>query len=170
MDVDQLQKINNLARELMKHGMAESMDEAVRIAEEKIKGKAQVSEIKERVSGDLLTQSQVATSADDATPKANEALEIRKLKVALEDQAKTLGDVGGKINELISGFNDLQQEINRLKTIQVPASASTDDKGKPTQTQFRPQPEEKKKEGHARTGNYNPDDVSVEDVFYYGNK
>ncbi|MFC1753313.1 hypothetical protein ACFL96_07970 [Thermoproteota archaeon] len=167
MDVDKLQRINNLARELMKHGMAGSMDEAVRIAEEKIQGAPEVSALKDGVSEDMLSQSQVSQSIENPAPapQVQDDMDMRKIKNALDEQARHMSVMSEKINELISEFNSLQQEINRLKTIQVPAKPEEQKTG--TQTQFRPQQEEKK-EPHAKVGDYKPDDVAVDKIFYYG--
>ena len=171
MDVEKLQRINTLARELMKHGMAGSMDEAVRMAEEKITGAPEVSNIKETMSDDMIAQTQVSQSADNLAPKEQDMIELRKIKSALDSQANTINNMAGKINEMVTEFNRLNEEINRLKTIQVPSASAAPEKkqAKGTQTQFRAQPEEKK-EGHARSGNYNSDDVSVEKIFYSGTR
>ncbi|MBU0460999.1 MAG: hypothetical protein KJ574_00275 [Nanoarchaeota archaeon] len=166
MDVDKLQRINNLARELMKHGMAGSMDEAVRMAEEKIQGNPEVSNIRNTMANDVISQSQVVpSSSGSSTPKMTEDLEVRKLRISLEDQSKMVNAMAGKIDELVTEFNRLQQEINRLKTIQVPPAGD-----KEGQTQFRQPAEEKKSGAHARSGNYKPEDVAIEKMFYYGNK
>ena len=171
MDIDKLQRINTLARELMKHGMAGSMDEAVRMAEEKINGAPEVSRIKEAMSDDMISQTQVSQSSDNLAPKEKDAIELKKLKSALDSQSDMINSMAGKINEMVTEFNKLNQEINRLKTIQVPSTPAVQEKKtqKGTQTQFRPQAEEKK-EGHARSGNYNSNDVSVEKIFYSGSR
>lgn len=168
MDVDKLQRINTLARELMKHGMAGSMDEAVKMAEDKIDGSPEVSNIQETMSDDMITQAQTAASSESPAPKENDSLELRKLRNLIDEQNRTISGISGKINELVTEFNRLEQEINRLKTIQVPSGSDDDKKG--TQTQFRPQKTEEKKEGHARTGSYTPEDVSVEKMFYSGTR
>ena len=83
------------------------------------------------------------------------------------------------MQSLIADVTSLKEEIQKLKNSPVtpPMKPKQEQAG---QTQFKqeaqpapaPKPEEKKKEGsgHARTGNYNPDDVSIEKFFYYGHK
>ncbi|MFQ5474229.1 MAG: hypothetical protein ACE5DM_00165 [Candidatus Nanoarchaeia archaeon] len=163
MDVEKLQRINNLARELMKHGMAGSMDAAVRIAEQKIQGTPEVSNIKKTMSSDMTAQSQIAQSQDNHTPPQQDRIELHKLRSRLDEQAQMIQAMGSKINELISEYNTLKQAVNRVNAIKVP-SAPAD-----TQTQIREQHVEKKLP-HARSGNYKSDDVSIEKIFYSGTR
>ena len=151
MDVEKLQRINNLARELMTHGMAGSMDEAVRIAEEKIRGDPEVS---------IVQQTMQSSQPSQVIPPAND--DLQKVMKLVHEQQTMIGQMGEKINELISEFNGLQEELHKLKTVKVEHSSEPE-----TQAQLRPQPVVKK-DPHARSGAYNPEDVQIEDIFYSG--
>jgi len=250
MDYEQLQKINNIARELTSSGVAKSMDEAVQMAEQQVKGsiqslnevskEQQVSETQETqesnqetpiqkvpdVQDDLevplenaeiqepelthdtnkthdveesqespetyqeqkITQENISTqetkqtneyqevpmteeTTSDVVTETNEAGQMQeqdnKPQVSKQDfenlvnivkeQQNTLNHVIGKMNELIKGYNDLENGVNAVKKQQEQKEEFV-----------KPVVEEPKDKGHARTGNYNPENVSMEKIFYSG--
>ena len=150
MDVEKLQKINALARELLQHKMASSMDDAVKMAEEQLRGKPIVSEIRQTMEPPKPVQEPQKEASSD---------EVKRLMKKVDEHASVIDSMSKKMNEMISEINNLQSELKRVKTIQVPEGKE--------QSKLRP-PE--KKEAHAKVGIYNPDDVSIEKMFYFGQK
>jgi len=183
-DASKLQRINNLARELMKHGQARSMEEAVHKATQQVEsGSAMpapeppifpapepaIEPEQPRVSEAI--PEPPATPAQPAQPGQ---IPREVVMATLTDHTKKIEELNNKINRLIAELTELKEDIRKLKESPVTPPLKPKE-AKQGQTQFKqaapPQPaEEKKKEGHARTGNYKPDDVAIEKFFYYGSR
>ncbi|MBN1544515.1 hypothetical protein JW898_03570 [Candidatus Woesearchaeota archaeon] len=193
-DTSNIQKINSLARELMKHGQASSMDQAISLATERVNsgdipeylpqgGQAskepakplpEMSESAELPKGDVSTEDIIA--AVERLVSAQQTAVSRMTNV-VNQHTSQMQDFSSKINTLIAEITTLRQEVEKLKQSPVAPSLRPKDAGS-GQTQFkqeaappRPAPEQKKDgSGHARSGNYKPEDVSIEKFFYYGNR
>ncbi|HII71985.1 TPA: hypothetical protein HA265_04490 [Candidatus Woesearchaeota archaeon] len=207
VDFSKLQKISNLARELMKHGQANSMDEAMRLASQQVESgnipeyvdapapppssagpkmavehidvpDLKMPEVKEGADqGDMVRQLQEIVNRQQST--------IAKLSTIINvhtNQLTELGQAGDKFNRLVAEISEIKSDLKKLK--ESPVMPSPGSKGqtsfKPSSPQM-PQPpeggrvEEIKKSaptssGHARSGNYQSEDVSIEKFFYYGGR
>jgi DNA polymerase III gamma/tau subunit len=104
---------------------------------------------------------------------------LSSLTTTVNNQAKQIEDVTNKINALISEISGLKEELRKIKESPVTSAPLPKKEAKQGQTQFKteaapapaPAPEPEKKTeggGHARSGDYKPEDVSVEKFFYYG--
>jgi len=159
MSVENIMKINKLAKELLMQGIAKSRDEAVIKAQ------------------DMLNQEAALQGLDKARENKsfstvqNEAQE-ESVKHRL-DRMQEYND--RKFEAYKSALLGLEKEISDLKKqISTPTrlmNASSETRGSDSSPRAREEQKEiKKKESHPRSGNYNSNDVSVEKIFYYGNK
>lgn len=144
MDVDQIQKVNELAREMLKHRIASSMDEAVKQAEEVLSKKKDASKIREEVEKDEEKRREMTS-------------EVRRLKAKIEEQAKKIEELEGKLKHANSKITEL--ELRKTTPFIEKERA---------EPQTRLVKEEKKP--HPKSGGYNPEDVSIEKMFYSGPK
>lgn len=196
MDIEKIQKVNALARELMKHGQAKSMDDAVVMAEKQLGSGSNVSPRPGLVTGygdgnqanpvdsvrTIQASQQTAAPEPYSAPVQGSAAEnrnpdeqsydriaFRKLSQQVEQQAGELKAIRMKMNELIREFNSLQEKAKQKAASPVASQheISKAHPKSPDQTQFKPVP---KKEPHARSGNYTPEDVNIEKIFYSGHK
>lgn len=149
MDVEKLRKVNQLSAELRRHNMASSSDEAFDQAE-KIIHQQEVREFLQRSKE--VTESTKNPTADHL------------YQVNLERQNRYLNE---QIQKLNGQLEQLKAEVEQLK--QTP-------KAQPIQIQAAPKVEKqavlqsKTEEPHPKQGNFSPDDVSIEKMFYFGNK
>ena len=143
MDVDTVQKISKLAKELLQHNMAPSMDEAVKLAENMLKTNKDITEVKERMKP--VEQSEI-----------NKDALLRKLINMVNQHEKEIGNIKKRLDELINKVENIHFSDIKEKEKQVLLK-----KDKNT---------EKKEKAHPKSGSYSSDDVSVEKMFYFGNK
>jgi len=145
MDVEKIQKINDLALRLQQQGNMEK-DEALKQAEQMLsKGdNVEVSEI----------SSKKVEEMDQEKPKTN-----MTWQEAMEKNTKFI------VNE----FKDIQKEIVNLKA----EITNLNHKIKNMELAPTPQPKQETKtpeEKHPKQGDCKPDDFAVEKMFYCGNK
>ena len=106
------------------------------------------------------------------------------------NQLSEVGSTGDKFNKLVAEIAEIKTELKKLK--ESPVMPAPNSKG---QTSFKPSspppapqtpqppeggraeeakqadaPPKQQGSGHARSGNYQSDDVSIEKFFYYGGK
>lgn len=188
-DISKLQKINNIARELMKHGQVQSMEEAVRKATEQIDGGSVFEPVPTPETPAPVTEPlSVVEEHTEAESDGDRLLAINnlvsqqqtilsKMTNAVNAHTQQLSAIEGKINGLIAELTTIKSEIETIKESPVspPMKKKDSEQG---QTQFKqesPSPQstagnKPDGSGHARTGNYNPEDVSIDKVFYCGGK
>ncbi len=233
-DFSKIQKINSIARELMHHGQATSMDEAMKLAIRQVDmPKPPMPEMSSGSDTQSFVLSQTdsiphppttgstqnnAVNVSQNVPNNNEtqALDsnafnvsnaqgsntqesntqephkedvqeivsrqrtiISRLTDTINLHSKQMQDMDDKINRLIAEFSSVKTELAKLKESPVapPLNPKTVKTG---QTQFKQESapvqtvnstvKKPSGNGHARTGNYKPDDVSIEKFFYFGHK
>jgi septal ring factor EnvC (AmiA/AmiB activator) len=190
-DFSKLQKINSLARELMKHGQASTMDIAMKMAKQQIDS-GMVSEF---VPGSAPAPASAVLSAaplpevsEAAIPQGASSEEIvhaverlvgeqqtvlSRMTNVVNSHTNQLQSVNTRINEMTANLNSIIAEISMLKgeVAKLKESPVTPPmrpkEAKQGQTQFK-EPAAGEGGSHVRTGRYNPDDVSIEKFFYYG--
>jgi chromosome segregation ATPase len=150
MDIDQLRKINQLSHELRKHHMAETSNDAYDQAQQII----------------TITQKSSPPSQEtvlvEAAPAADQ-LAARQFQIELDRATKGFNDelevMRNALNQIISEVNSLRDELSKIQTAQPP---------KPKEKQAELKTEEKTP--HARVGNFQPGDVDIQKMFYFGTK
>lgn len=161
MDVDRLQKINNMALNLLQQGIAKDREDAV-VQAEKIfqKNSQEYTELRTRMVQQTPQQEMSSAFAPD------------QIKDILEKNAtfmvKKIQEFQGKIELLQSDIGKLREQMaSRPATIVREVSAPAQ------QEQQRPQPQQQQAAApasHPRVGAFNSQDVSIEKFFYMGNK
>lgn len=155
MDVEQIQKVNNLALELMNQGLAQTREEAVAQAERLLKGRGEeYSELRSKLE-------EVKVEAQEEKPKPE--LSSEEIKDILQQNSQFLIK---KIREFQEQMKAMEQEIvllkNKLANVSRPVIHQTTVKEEVQGSS--------KLEEHPRSGTYKDEDVSVEKFFYAGKK
>lgn len=143
--MEQVKRVNVLSKELLKHGFAETMDEAVKMANRMAEKRGEGLNITEKTT---------------AVEETDHGLEIRRVKTAINELKETIEKQKDDVQRLHSRIAELVSEMEKLKTrpVEIPQENK--------QTRL---PKEEKKD-HPRSGKYKPDDVAVDKFFYYGQK
>lgn len=162
MDIESMQKINRLAKELVQHGIFSDTEEATKQAEMMInKGDKSISDVMKL--GDLGAGSGTAGEKGESyrnNDTEDLAADLRMLATQLKEQARA-------INGLKEQLDGLRQEMSKLKTMREQRPVMLKE---PLQEQTHLKKEDvKKPEPHPRVGLYEPgDSISVEKFFYSG--
>lgn len=195
--IEDIKKINSMAKELISHGIASSFDEAVvkatkMLGDEKSVTRnddfdpfSRIEKPAQKQEASQATQPAAASSGTDertgmtwqqAMAKNNEYM-IKMLK----DFQKQLGEYSTKIVLIETSLHELAKRHTKLSDMMVTKGSQeinidVDDESKAEQAapvQAQPKKEEYKQEQtvpQSRVGNYKPGDISIEKMFYYGNK
>ena len=180
MDVERIQKINNLALDLMKQGLAADRDDAIAQAEKIFSDnkseeynsmKETMEEIKEDHKPEQSKEGAVSLSQDE-------------IKEILEKNSnfmvKTIKTFQERIHNLEKEMSSLRTKLNykelpTVKDIVQPKEVEEinldEEKVEEKIAVIKEEsPVEKKKESHPRVGLFEDTDVSIEKFFYMGNK
>ena len=161
MDVERIQKINAMALELMKQGLAADREDAVVQAEKifKARGATEYSSMRETMSK---VEAEAVPKPNDNTPLAD-----NQIKDIME---RNTIFIVKKFKEMEERVAALEKEVvtvnNRLLSVrQSPAP------GQPQQQAIQRGPNPViSAANHPRSGTYNEGDVSIEKFFYMGRK
>ncbi len=151
MDLDQLRKINTLSHELKRHGMANSSTDAYSQAQ-------QIVTIASKPSTSEGTQETVVVEAASADPLAERQyyLELERIQKTVTGELEVLRTA---INQIIAEVNALREDVTRVQSVQPP-------KLKEKQVELKTE----EKVPHPRQGNFQPGDVDIQKMFYFGTK
>ena len=150
MGVEEVQKINNLAKELLKHHIASSSEDAYAQAEKMIKGEPHKE------------------GMEDETNRELRMLGL-KLNSLYSELVSTQQELKGMKEEIAYIKNKLQSEaFQRPATpVQQASAQHSTESGEHIEAQ-KTQEAPKKTESRSRTGDYSEKDVEIEKFFYYG--
>ncbi len=165
MDAMKLQKINALASELRKHNFAMSSEDAFKQAETVYDGNttggAQVLVMEQHPAFTMQQPTQAAAHApaDEMTS--------RKIELLIESHSKKYEE---EFSVLRSAINQLIGELNSVKAHLAKATvvSTSDDSAKHKEKQAELKTEVK--EDHPRQGKFQPADVDIQKMFYFGAK
>jgi len=143
MDVEKLKKMNELSKELKKHGMAESTKEAFEKA-----GKM----VRDEAVGDVISKSTQKAEASDSFDK--------HYQIMLERQNRQLANEIIALKEAVAA---IKEEIDKLKQAKPIQQQPKQEK----QATFAKKEEQKQ---HPKQGSFTSEDVAVDKVFYFGKK
>jgi hypothetical protein len=173
MNIEQIQKINDLALDLMKQGLAQDREEAIAQAE-KIFHQGSSEEFKEMRE----TMQEVKEKRESAPvqKEAEQEMSQDQIKNILEQNSaflvKTIKKFQEKIITLEAEMKQIRATVNysKLPTVKDVVSQRTEvPKEKPKEIQ-QTESSQPKGDSHPRSGNYSDADVSIEKYFYMGNK
>jgi len=180
MDVERIQKINKLALDLMRQGLASDRDDAVVQAEKIFRSKdGEYSSIRERMQGGpepLQSAASLALTPNTAQAVASADLHPEKVKDILLQNSQFLVK---KITEFQEQMQAMRKELDMMKQLRM---------GSPQQAQVSTAPPklgeisannpdiqrgpstQASASNHPRTGNFKAEEISIEKFFYMGNK
>ncbi len=145
MNIEEVQRMNAMASELRKHNFASSSDDAFQQAKQM-----------------FVPQEQVALPKPKLIEENNVLLE-KKFELMMQMNNKRYEQ---EISLLRSAFTALANEFEvlraQLSRVQEQAPPRPKEKQEPLKTET--------KEAHPRQGNFTSDDVSIQKMFYFGNK
>ncbi len=179
MGVEEIQKVNALARELMRHGIATTSDEAVLRAEEMLRGNGVDSMTAAITSSMPLGKPVPYHASQEMLSSLN--MDVRSLGVRFEAIAREVIGLKDEIKKLGGGLSDVSRQVNRL-SVQQPVSHAEDDLQQPIMAaataqsvarepvQVEAKFEKPKPAMAARAGReeFKPEDVAIEKIFYFG--
>jgi lysozyme family protein len=151
MSVEDVQKVNKLAQDLLDQNMASSREDAVKQAQQIL-------------NKDIVDKQEIK---EDGTVAAKDDLDYYKniITRTKEYTLQQLNVFKKEIETLTSEVTKLKGEIESLKTTETQQCPKNIEK--PKQKKLKTQ---KKEETNQRTGKFSPSDVAVDKIFYYGNK
>ena len=176
MDVERIQKINNLALDLMRQGLAKDREDAIIQAEKVFRNNdsEDYNEIKNRM--DNITFQENNNNQED--------LGQERIKDILEQNTKFLikkiGEFQEKINSMQREMDIIKNKVtyNEIPTVrEILRDARSTAQSVETESRIENNSQQKELEtnqqvpkNHPRSGNYNDNDVSIEKFFYMGSK
>ncbi len=169
MDVDKMKRINALARELREKGMVSDTEEAYKQAEEIIEGR--VSREKIEVEDPQDSQEEAERPKEDFSGAIKaDALELHNMGERIKALEGQVNVMFNKINEIISEFRSVQKKEEESPIELRKLEEEKESKGKKAHKEVQASLKKEEAEGHPRTGEYKPEDVSIEKVFYFGQR
>jgi hypothetical protein len=172
MDVERIQKINNLALDLMKQGLAVDRDDAISQAEKVYTGKD--AEEYNSIRETLKEVKKDNTPEPEQKVIPTENLSQDEIKNILE---KNTTFIVNKFRFFQEQISNMEKEIASLKTkmtynrLPTAEQVSSNKEGITVQEAVNPPAPVSQKQGtNHRTGDYTDKDVSIEKFFYMGNK
>ncbi|MBT4651154.1 hypothetical protein HOC13_01380 [Candidatus Woesearchaeota archaeon] len=160
MNVERIQKINDLALELMKQGLTPDREAAIEQAE-KLLSKQDYTSLKE-TNHDIHTSSQNQEKQQELTDE--------KIKDILEKNTLFMVKTIKEFRERLEGMDKKIQELKIIRAAPrpqpTPQPVQSNQQAAPV-PQPTPPPSA---ENHPRSGNFNDTDVSIEKFFYAGTK
>ncbi|MEK6853536.1 MAG: hypothetical protein AABX64_02525 [Nanoarchaeota archaeon] len=171
MDVERIQKINKLALDLMKQGLASDRDDAVVQAEKIFKSNdGDNQSIRERMHQGM--EPRVPAAAANSVHVQPDDLHPDKVKDILQQNSQFLVK---KITEFQEQMTAMRKEVEEVKRrfSQTPAMSGAAPKLGEIFTPAQEKPKEQPQQNtssHPRSGNYKTEEVSIEKFFYMGNK
>ncbi|MDP3734379.1 MAG: hypothetical protein Q8R37_04050 [Nanoarchaeota archaeon] len=169
MNIEQIQRINTLAVDLMKQGLAQDREEAVAQAEKIFRDKdpSYYNAITKTMEA-VQTEENNRKLGKDTAPAISDS-DVRKiLEQNTQFLVKTIRTFQEKMAEMEKEMAALKNELRYQK---LPAANQIVTKREaPSSEAEAPQrgKVESSSSGHPRSGNFKAEDVSIEKFFYYG--
>ena len=169
LDAEKIQKIGKLASELLSHGRATDIQDAMRQAEAMLGSTGAIPPNERTPVPDPSPHLGAATNAPAQAAKQQDPeydFKLMKLQRQMDQQKEMLMALRTTLAGFASKIDNVIGKINKLEQQQKPIILEKP-KAQP-QTTLKPEP----KQPHARSGGYSPGDssVSVENIFYSGPK
>jgi hypothetical protein len=152
MSIEDIQKVNKMAQELLNQGMVSDREEAVKEAQRILN--------KEIVDKQEVKQNGSAAAKDDLEYYKNIITRTKEYTLQqLNAFKKEIGTLSAEVHKL-------RNEVSCLKVVRSVERKEEDDPKEPVQQKLK----SKKKNINQRTGGISPEEVAVDKIFYYGNK
>ena len=167
---EKIRKMGKISEELKKHGLVNDSNEALKEAEQIMGSKDkdfyvsqdELKEIEEKKEEHAEDQEKINQGQDRIISQLNNKVESLGSEMSL---------IRNKMNEIIAKINEIESKINSHPKHEVQATLDV----KPSKEDIpKEEPKENKKNKHTVQPQvkkeYNSDDVSIEKMFYAGNK
>lgn len=165
MDMMQVQKINALALDLMKQGLATARDQAVVMAEQMLARK-DYTKLTTQMDGTPTSSPERAHEAQQQA-SATMNLDQQTIQTILEKNSeflvKKIKDFQEQITKLETQVKEMQSQAQSRALIREVPARNEDNQQKLRAAQQAPS-------NHPRSGNFSPGDVSIEKIFYTGSR
>jgi hypothetical protein len=127
-NIEQVKKVEALARELMKHGLASNMEDAVSQAERATRSKTEVK----------IPRANPSAQDDKMTDILNNE-DFKRVSLQVNQQKSMVAEVQSKMNEMIGEINKLDKKLSEMESkISEIYSAVSNMRTAPAQTQAAP--------------------------------
>ncbi len=151
MNIEETQKINKLAKELLAHHIVEDSKEAMQKAEEMICGKV----------GSQETKQESVVQEDN---------EIRYIHANIAQLHADIRRMAADISSLKNGYESLKNSFASLKERNDVTSAAAVAAPAPSAPAAPQQPQSRREETPSRMGGFSDEQVSIDKIFYFGKK
>ena len=190
MGIEEIQKVNALARELMRHNIVQTSDEAMIRAQEMLRGNSINSMTDAITSNTSIGKSEPAYAEHQVMSELN--MGIRSLGVRFEAVVREVLTLKDEIKKLGGGLGDVSKQINRM-SVQQPQQDLFTEKGlskteqhiaaeaapaAPAQQTFAREavamqqtlekPRITSSTARVAREEFKPEDVAIEKIFYFG--
>lgn len=164
MDVDQVQKVNNLAVDLLNQGLAKDREEAVGQAEKILQdrsGTDEYSQIRENLVEEKPVEQHLSQDQIKEILEKNTTFLVAKIK-----------EFHDKVTSLENEIADLKEQVKTptVREIVSQVEEPKQDVQAELNSEATPATKQATTENHPRSGSYVDSDVSIEKFFYMGNK
>ena len=185
MDVERIQKIYNLALDLMKQGLATDRDDAIAQAEkifsvDKTQEYTEIRETLQEIKADTVQEKQQDVVQDNSPELSQDQIKnilqqntnflvktIKEFNAKMESMQKEMASLRTKMNyKQLPTVKDIVKEPIKEINLDEPEAAPSAEYRVPAQKEAKVDA----KDGHPRVGNFADTDVSIEKFFYMGNK
>lgn len=186
MGIEEIQKINALARELMRHNIVQTSDEALLRAEEMLRGDSVNSMTAAITSNTSIGKSEPAYANHQAVSELN--MDVRSLGVRFDAIAREVLTLKDEVRKLTGSLGDVSKQINRVslqpqpmasavESHQVYAAAEMAPQSQVQQTfareaaavqQVPEKPRVSSSTARVAKEEFKPEDVAIEKIFYFG--
>ena len=157
--IEDVQKVNEMAQELLNQGMAKDREDAVKKAQEVL-------------NKNIQNQQSINSENKVEVTEENKGLEYYKNMISRtkEQMERQLSVFTQKMNEMIKEINDIKEQLKSRGPAKSASEMNVDTEQPIAESTQEKQTELKKDEPHPKRGNATSEDVSIEKMFYFGNK
>ncbi|MBI3036527.1 hypothetical protein HYY73_02110 [Candidatus Woesearchaeota archaeon] len=187
MGIEEIQKVNALARELMRHNIVQTSDEAMLRAQEMLRGDSVNSMTDAITSNTSIGKSEQAYANHQVMSELN--MDIRSLGVRFDAIVREVLTLKDEIKKLGGGLGDVSKQINRM-SVQQPQPVASVVENHAVHAAAEPMPQMQTQQTFARETvamqqtlekprvssstaragreEFKPEDVAIEKIFYFG--
>jgi len=164
---EKIRKMGEISKQLKAHGLAEDSMDAQKEAE-KIMGKDNEFYVSQEEINKIKQKEQIQKEKEEKEKLCISPTIIDNLNNKIASMDAMMNTMREKMNEMISKMNEMESKINTQPRQEVQATLS----GNTVETNknFETKKETKTQLNKEVKGEYSPEDVSVDKIFYAGNK
>ena len=179
MDAASVSKMNDMVKNLTKHGIISNSEEAVKMAEKMYNVEKGEKKSEEAPAEDVqVREMEESSDKSDYSEQKIQELVDKRAKQLIDDNNKAIilefHKLWERLNKIMpdieSRLADIKQNINVSVTDVDPEASEVKPEAKEEPKASEASKNSEAKDNHPRSGGFNTDDVSVEKFFYCGQK